>query len=550
MGEHESGIKHGIKQMLQDFIGIRVTQQASAEQLNNMKQMLNLKEEELAFAHSILAQLRQEGMQRMNMIGNIGDLVGEIPEYKKRISELSESVDQTQRATQEKVEEISRVQQKQDRDNAMVEKRIEGERLKERAREETNIEELEKLLRGAQEIEVENFQRQMEREKQRVQEQTGILEEENRRMQEKHIRKIQAMNNQLLEANKASDQRKVISMEVVRKDMEVMKQEYERQLGDLARQIAAYKERKAGQTAAKKKKVSFALPGDVSSSATENQDHKKDPFGFIDVPRSRNGHHDSLYNTSSWLSNAGGEALRSDDGGAGWRADATVPRRPVKCAPSFACGTPAAGGEETSASTEDHSGANTHSLNPFKFLTPAFKSGEGGTTTAPRQSIPKIVARPAGKSAFGLASDFCTFALQQQMAGNTELAEGGDAVTGKSEDYRTGVPLHEYTLDEVRLQENPKSEARTDENQGCSYSESGFKRMKRSEEVGNSLQEVLQVSASKLRSMADEGMSEGGDIICSNKESTSNTGGRQGGARKPIKRKLYSETGNGPQILE
>ena len=405
MGEHEGGIK----QMLQDFIGIRVTQQASAEQLKNMKQVLNLKKEELAFAHSLLAELRQEGIERMNMIGNIGDLVGEIPEYKKRISELSESVDQIQRATQEKLEEISRVQQKQDRDNAMVEKRIEGERLKERAREETNIEELEKFLRGAQEIEVENYQRQMERERQKVQEQTKIFEEENRRMREKHSRKIQTMNNQLLEANKVSDQRKVISMEVVRKDMEVMKQEYERQLGDLARQIAAYKERKAGQAASKKKKVSFALPDDVSSSATEYQDDKKEALGLIHVPRSRSGH-DSLYNISSWLSNAGGEELGKDDRLAGWRTDATVPHRPVKCAPSFAGGSPAAGGEETSARSEDHSGAgaNTH---PGELSV----RGEAGATTVPRQSLLKFVARPAGNSAFGLASDFCTFASRQQM---------------------------------------------------------------------------------------------------------------------------------------
>ena len=131
----------------------------------------------------------------------------------------------------------------------MVEKRIEGERLKERAREETNIEELEKLLRGAQEIEMENAQRQMEREKLKVEEQTGRLEEENRLVQEKHKRKIQAMDNQLFEANKASDQSKEISMEVVRKEMEMMKQEYEGKLGDLAKQISAFKERKAGQAA-------------------------------------------------------------------------------------------------------------------------------------------------------------------------------------------------------------------------------------------------------------------------------------------------------------
>ena len=234
------------KQMLQDFASIRVIQQASAEQLDILKQELKLKEEELAYAKSNLAEMRQEGRAKVRMIGNIGDLVGEIPEYKKKISELSESVDQTQRATQDKVEEILRVQQKQNRDNAMVEERIEGERVKERAREQTNIEELEKLLRGAQEIEVENAQRQMEREKQKVQEQTRILEEEIRLMREKHSKKIQTMKNQLLAANKASDQSKVMSMEDVRKDMDNMKQEYDRRVGDLAKQIAAFKERKAG----------------------------------------------------------------------------------------------------------------------------------------------------------------------------------------------------------------------------------------------------------------------------------------------------------------
>merc|ERR1719341_2075454 len=79
---------------------------------------------------------------------------------------------------------------------------------------------------------------------------------------------------------------------------------------------------------------------------------KKEALGLIHVPRSRSGH-DSLYNISSWLSNAGGEELGKDDRLAGWRTDATVPHRPVKCAPSFAGGSPAAGGEETSARSEE-----------------------------------------------------------------------------------------------------------------------------------------------------------------------------------------------------
>ena len=67
------------------------------------------------------------------------------------------------------------------------------------------------------------------------------------------------------------------------------------------------------------------------------------------------------------------------------------------------------------------------------------------------------------------------------------LAEEGDVVTGNPEDFRAGVRLHNNTLDEVSLLENPEGEARLN----CSYSGSGFKRMKRDEEVGNSLQEVL-----------------------------------------------------------
>ena len=262
MGEHGSG-------MVEDFAGIRVTQQDSARELMDLKHMLKLKEEKLAFVHSNLAKLRQEGMEKVKRIGIIGDLVGEIPEYKKRISELSESVDQTQRATQDKLEEISRVQQKQDRDNAMVEERIERERLKERVREKTNIDELEKIFKGTQEIQVENAQRQLERERRKVEQQIRVVEKENKMMREKHNKKVQLMNNQLLEANKSPDQSKVMSMEDVRKDMELKKQEYESQLGDLTKKIAALKERKAGQAAVKKKNVSFALPDDDSSYSSD-----------------------------------------------------------------------------------------------------------------------------------------------------------------------------------------------------------------------------------------------------------------------------------------
>ena len=153
--------------------------------------------------------------------------------------------------------------------------------------------------------------------------------------------------------------------------------------------------------------------------------------------------------------------------------------------------------------------------------------------------------------------------LTISQAGNTEMAEVGDEVVRENlEDFKTGVGLQERTVDELRLQddlngeirlrEDSEVELRLQEDQGYSYnqfvSESGFKR-RIVDGVGVPLREV-QISAWNSRSTADEGFDERSDVMFSKKESTRYTDGEQAGARKPVKRKLYSETGNGPKILE
>jgi len=354
-----------------------------------------------------------------------------------------------------------------------------------------------------------------------------------------------------------------------------MKQEYERQLSDLARQIAAFKERKAGQrAAAKKKKVSFALPGDVSTSATKNQDDEKKATSFTRESKSRI--HESVCHTSSKLPNADWEELGHEDGPASWKlgrdTTAVAPHTLSKCVSSSAGSTPAASCGETSALSEDHSeaGASTHHPSFFKFVAPpAVKSGEvlaraeASRTTTLNHSPLKFVARSAGSSALGLSTDFSTFAPRQLLAGNTEMAEGGDEVVRENlEDFKAGVGLQERTVDELRLQddlngeirlrEDSEVELRLQEDQGYSYnqfvSESGFKR-RIVDGVGVPLREV-QISAWNSRSTADEGFDERSDVMFSKKESTRYTDGEQARARKPVKRKLYSETGNGPKILE
>ena len=145
------------------------------------------------------------------------------------------------------------------------------------------------------------------------------------------------------------------------------------------------------------------------------------------------------------------------------------------------------------------------------------------------------------------------YVLTIWQARDTETAEGGDEVVSENlENYKTGVGLQESTVDEVRLQEDSEVELRLQEDQGYSYnqfvSESGFKR-RIVDGVGVPLREV-QISAWNSRSTADEGFDERSDVMFSKKESTIYTDGEQAGARKPMKRKLYSETGNGPKILE
>ena len=53
-----------------------------------------------------------------------------------------------------------------------------------------------------------------------------------------------------------------------------------------------------------------------------------------------------------------------------------------------------------------------------------------------------------------------------------------------------------------------------------------------------------------LSPMTDEGLDEGGDVMRSKKEGTRRSDESRGGARRPPKRKLYTESEDGPKILE
>ena len=389
------GDGEGLRKILQDFAAFRVDQQASAEKVRSLKKRLDLILEELASAHTNLAGLRQDGIEMVKKVGNIEELLGEIPEYKKRISTLSESVDRVQRATQEVVEDISKVQQKQERENADVSKRIECERLKERSREETNIQELEKLLRGAQEIELENCHRQIRREKEKAEEKALGLEEENRLLKEKHCGKMQVMKQQLLDAetNRSTEQTKLLDMEVVRREMESIRENYEAELDELSKQIGALKERKSGSTAAKKK-VSFALPNEnCPKVARDEDDDRRDGSHIMNSPNWMDNQ--SSFHELSNLCNEG--VVRRESTSRGLAV-------PDNTTPSPA---PSAGSEvgETSIDKDDQ----------LRLGGCESKISRGGGVPAPLKSSFKFVSRAAGSSLLGAPSGFSTFSRQPQL---------------------------------------------------------------------------------------------------------------------------------------
>jgi len=562
------GDGEGLRKILQDFAASRVDQQASAEKVRSLKKRLDLILEELASAHTNLAGLRQDGIEMVKKVGNIEELVGEIPEYKKRISTLSESVDRVQRATQEVVEDISKVQQKQERENADVAKRIECERLKERSREETNIQELEKLLRGAQEIELENCHRQIRREKQKAEEKALGLEEENRLLQEKHCGKMQVMKQQLLDAetNRSTEQTKLLDMEVVRREMESIRENYEAELGELSKQIGALKERKSGSTAAKKKKVSFALPNEnCPKAARDENDDRRDASHIMNSPKWMDNQ--SSFHELSNLCNEG--VVRRESTSRGLAV-------PDNTTPSPA---PSAGSEvgETSIDKDDQ----------LRLGGCESKISRGGGVPAPLKSSFKFVSRAAGSSLLGAPSGFSTFSRQPQLEIDQRLADKSclpigqvksqigsnlqeNAALGESyrlNDLRDEVMQQlefceeiEATCENVmsRWQEEPRDVVDLDleagegvQGHGKSDDQVVFEDdLKRSRFEGVKVLQEVPLSTSTQRSMLlGEDSGEGGDIVSIPRNEAPRAEIGQV-ARKPLKRKLYSETGNGPQVLE
>ena len=207
---------------------------------------------------------------------------------------------------------------------------------------------------------------------------------------------MRVMKQQLLdvETNRSKEQTKLLDMEVVRREMESIKENYEAEFGELSKQIGALKERKSGLTAAKKKKVSFALPNEnCPKVARDEDDDRRDASHIMNSPKCMDNQ--SSFHELSNLCNEGVVRRESTSRGLAVPDDTT---------PSPA---PSAGSEvgEISIDKEDQ----------LRLGGWDSKISRGGGVPAPHKSSFKFVSRAAGSSLLGEPSGFSTFSRQPQL---------------------------------------------------------------------------------------------------------------------------------------
>ena len=204
------------------------------------------------------------------------------------------------------------------------------------------------------------------------------------------------MKQQLLDAetNRSTEQTKLLDMEVVRREMESIRENYEAELGELSKQIGALKERKSGSTAAKKKKVSFALPNEnCPKAARDENDDGRDASHIMNSPKWMDNQ--SSFHELSNLCNEGVVRRESTSRGLAVPDDTT---------PSPA---PSAGSEVGEISIDKDDQLRLGGWDS--------KISRGDGVPAPHKSSFKFVSRAAGSSLLGEPSGFSTFSRQPQL---------------------------------------------------------------------------------------------------------------------------------------
>ena len=101
-----------LRQLLNNFSRIQKEAILKSSQLETLREDGKRNEEKLAEALEKVEILKKNCAEKQKMVELIHNMVGVIPEYKKKIKELSEVVNKYKKIIQENMKEISRLKEK------------------------------------------------------------------------------------------------------------------------------------------------------------------------------------------------------------------------------------------------------------------------------------------------------------------------------------------------------------------------------------------------------------------------------------------------------
>ena len=269
-----------LKQLIIDYTSIATHYRKVHEECHSLKDELKEKTASLEILEDRMCVLETDCELQNSIVETVAEQVSVIPEYRRKIAELTESIQDMEKILGEKNEEISRLNQKHIGDIGELHEKIEREKKQDREEEERRIEEMGELLKQEQEAEIVSLTKQAEREKRLVMEQLESVQEKILTIQVEHEEEMEAMKVHLAAANRTSSYNNSASAEIFKKKLSAMQQHYERQIQDLldsqdARKTtgiqAQHESSSSLETQLKKKKVRFhQLVEKIPSSEVSN----------------------------------------------------------------------------------------------------------------------------------------------------------------------------------------------------------------------------------------------------------------------------------------
>ena len=229
-----------LRKLVADLGRARSVHQETNTRIQDLKDQMREKDERLTTALETADRMRKESANKKS-IKKLLDEIRMIPEYKKKLGDLSRTVDLHQTTLDDKNEESNKLKEKHLQDMSDLQERIEEERKLDHEEERRKIQDIEQFFKQAHEVVLRSMETQAEREMQAQEKEVRVLQEKMAQMEAEHLAEIQTMKVQLAAANNAAYKPTPIDTDIYTKKMSEMRQHYDKQLVMMAEELASCK---------------------------------------------------------------------------------------------------------------------------------------------------------------------------------------------------------------------------------------------------------------------------------------------------------------------